>query len=174
MITLDNDKFNDLLLQVNIKQRLKKEFRFVTSTARLSAEWSLYELFPITDRTGDSGLLLMQPNDVLFAVYYNLSRRIVDSSTGRDRAIICDFCSTWQPGSNAASITFSASHMNRSVRLLCCADLDCSLHVRTATKVSSVSRAQLRENMTDEARVERLKGKLGRIIEQLGLYKLDV
>jgi hypothetical protein len=174
MITLDREEFDALLAQVAIKPRLKKELKFVTSVAQLSKDWSNYELISIADRTGDSGLLLMQPANALFAVQYELSRRIIDSSTGRDRAIICDFCSTWQPGSNAASITFTASHMDHSVRLLCCADLNCSQHVRTLTKASKVSRAQLRENMTDNKRVERLKYRLTQVIEQLRLKELEV
>lgn len=174
MITLDREEFDTLLSQITIKARLKKELKFVTSVAHLSKDWSNYELVSIADRTGDSGLLLMQPADTLFAVQYELSRRIIDSSTGRDRAIICDFCSTWQPGSNAASITFTVNHLDHSVRLLCCADLNCSQHVRTITKASKISRAQLRENMTDDKRIERLKYRLTQIIKQLSLKELEV
>ena len=94
---------------------------------------------------------------------------MIDSATGRYRAIICDFCYTWQPGSNAASITFKQAVTNNSIRWLCCVDLDCSRHVRTLTKASVVSRAQLREDITNEGRVLRLKQRLIEKIDQLSL-----
>lgn len=169
MKILSQTEFNGILQQVDMKPRLKKELKFVVSVSRLLGDWSTYELISITDRTGDKGVLLLQPDDVLYVTPYELSRRIVDSSTGRDRAIICDFCFTWQPGSNAASITFPHADTKHSIRLLCCADLDCSQHVRTVTQASVVSRAHLRENLTNEDRVARLKQRLAKNIEQLGL-----
>jgi hypothetical protein len=169
MKTLSQDEFNGIIQQVDIKPRLKKELKFVASASRLQQDWSTYELISIADRTGDKGVLLLQPEDILYITPYELSRRIVDSSTGRSRAIICDFCYTWQPGSNAASITFPHADTKHSIRLLCCADLDCSQHVRTMTKASVVSRTQLREDMTNEDRVARLKRRLANTIGQLGL-----
>lgn len=174
MITLSQEAFDRVLQQVDMKPRLKKELKFVASTAHLSEDWSTYELISIADRTGDRGMLLLQPVDTLYAVQYELSRRIVDSSTGRDRAIICDFCYTWQPGSNAASITFTSPDSKHKIRFLCCGDLACSQHVRTATKASIVSRAQLRENLSDDERVVRLKTRLMAKIEQLGLKKIVI
>ena len=169
MKTLNAQTFNHILKQADIKPRFKKELRFVSSVRGLADDWSEYELISITDRTGDAGVLLLQPSDRIFIVQYELSRRIVDAGTGRDRAVICDFCYTWQPGSNAASITFNSSPTKHSVRLLCCADLNCSEHVRTMTKASKLSRTQLRENMTDESRVARLKQRLTKVIDQLEL-----
>ncbi|MDN5274463.1 MAG: hypothetical protein JWP06_364 [Candidatus Saccharibacteria bacterium] len=169
MKTFSQNVFNSILQQVDMKPRLKKELKFVASASRLLDDWSSYELVSIADRTGDKGVLLLRPEDALYVTPYELSRRIVDSSTGRDRAVICDFCYTWQPGSNAASITFPHADTKHSIRLLCCADLDCSQHVRTATQASVVSRARLREDLTNEDRVERLKQRLVKNIEQLGL-----
>lgn len=144
MITLNQEEFSHILQQVDIKSRLKKELKFVASTAGLADSWTDYELVAISDRTGDKGVLLLQPEGELYIAQYELSGRIVDSSTGRDRAIVCDFCFTWQPGSSAASITFTHAISKHSIRFLCCRDLACSRHVRTATKASIVSRAQLR------------------------------
>jgi hypothetical protein len=169
MKTLSQSEFNDILRQVDIKPRLKKELKFVASTSHLPKDWSSYELLPVTDRSGDAGVLLIEPEGTLYIAQYELSRRIVDASTGRDRAIICDFCFTWQPGSNAASITFIHTETKHSIRFLCCADLNCSQHVRTATKASVVSRAQLRENLTNEDRVARLKQRLIKYTDILGL-----
>ena len=95
MITIHYKLFQELTAQIDIKPRLKRDLKFVVSTAKLQDKWASYELIPITDRTGDKGVLLLQPKDELYVVQYELSRRIVDTNTGRDRAIICDFCFSW-------------------------------------------------------------------------------
>ena len=169
MKTLSHKEFDHILQQVDIKPRLKKELKFISSTSHLAGNWSDYELIAIADRTGNKGVLLLQPEDTLYITPYELSQRIIDSSTGRGRAIICDFCYTWQSGSNAASITFTHIYNGHKIRFLCCGDLACSQHVRTVTKASVVSRTQLRENLLNEDRIARLKTKLTNKIEQLGL-----
>lgn len=169
MRTLDHELFTTIVQQADIKPRVKKELKFVSSTTQLAADWSDYELLFISDRTGDKGILLLQPGDDLYIVQCEVARRIVDGHTGRDRAIICDFCFTWQPGGNAASITFIHAETKHKVRFLCCGDLACSQHVRTLTKPARVSRAQLRESLSNEERTARLKVKLMKLIEQLSL-----
>jgi hypothetical protein len=169
MRTFNQEQFGLILQQVDMKPRLKKELKFVNSIAHLSEDWSDYELIAITDRTGNKGVLVLQPEDALYVTPYELSRRIIDSKTGRGRAIICDFCYTWQPGSNAASITFTHPGTKHLIRFLCCGDLACSQHVRTATKASVVSRTQIREDLSDDDRIARLKTRLTKKIEQLGL-----
>ncbi len=172
MKTVDHEEFNRLIQVANLKPRLKKELKFENSTIELPDDWSEFELISIADRTGDKGILLLQPKETLFIAPYELTRRIIDSSTGRDRAIICDFCYTWQPGSNAASITFLDTATKHSVGFLCCSDLACSQHVRTATKASLRSRAHLRENLSNDERVSRLKSRLLKKIEQLHLQPI--
>jgi len=174
MRTLDHELFTTIVQQADIKPRVKKELKFVSSTAQLAADWSDYELLFISDRTGDKGILFLQPGEDLYIVQCEVARRIVDSQTGRDRAIICDFCFTWQPGGNAASITFIHAETKHKVRFLCCGDLACSQHVRTLTKSARVSRAQLRESLTNDDRVARLKLKLTRLITQLGLKVVEI
>lgn len=168
MKTLNQNSFDTLLQDAGIKSRLRKDLKFVASTAHLIDSWSEYELLCIADRTNDKGVLLLQPASTLFVAPYELSRTIVDSKTGRQRAIICDFCYTWQPGSNAASITFTHPDDKRHIRFLCCGDLKCSQHVRTITSASIVSRSQLRENLSNEDRVERLKMKITELIDHIG------
>lgn len=153
--------------QADIKPRLKSELKFIKSTAHIPADWASYELLAISDRTEEKGVLLLQPNEELFIAQYELSRRIIDHATGRARAIICDFCYTWQPGSNAASITFTHAKTKHKVSFLCCADLECSQHVRTVTKASLVSRSQIRENLSNDDRVARLKRHIEEKIHQL-------
>ena len=173
MRTLDQDSFNDLLKDTTIKPRIVSELKFVKSVEKLTEDWSNYELLAITDRTNEKGILLLEPDTDLYAVQYELSKKVIDFKSGRRRAIICDFCYTWQSGSNAASITFSIGNSKRKVRFICCADLRCSMHVRTTTKESVMSRTQLRENMTNEDRILRLKDRLREKISQLDLEKLS-
>jgi hypothetical protein len=173
MHTLDLDSFNELLKVADIKPRIKSELKFIKSTEHLPEDWSNYELIAISDRTGDKGVLLLEPDSDLYIVQYELSRKIIDFKTGRRRAVICDFCYTWQAGSNASSITFSVAGSKRKVRFLCCGDLKCSQHVRSLTKASKVSRTQLRENITNEGRVIRFKEKLREKINQLELVTIS-
>ncbi len=169
MRTLSQDEFKELIKTTDLKLKIKADLRFIKSVEALRDDWSNYELVAISDRTGDKGVLLLQPYDELHIAQYELSRRIIDSKTGRSRAIICDFCYTWQPGSNAASISFTHAATKHKVRFLSCGDLLCSDHVRSTTKASQVSRSQLRENMSTEDRLDRLKRRLSAKISQLKL-----
>ena len=173
MRTLDQDSFNDLLKHTTTKPRIVSELKFVKSVENVVEDWSNYELLAITDRTNEKGVLLLEPDTDLYAVQYELSKKVIDFKSGRRRAIICDFCYTWQSGSNAASITFSTGNSKRKVRFICCADLKCSMHVRTTTNESVMSRTQLRENMTNEDRILRLKDRLREKISQLDIEKIS-
>jgi hypothetical protein len=172
MRKLNLDSFTELLKYTDLKSRVKSELKFTKSVEGLPENWSDFELVAISDRTDNKGILLLEPDDELYIAQYELSRKIIDFKTGRRRAIICDFCYTWQPGSNAASITFSTTNSNRKIRFICCGDLKCSEHVRSLTKSAMVSRSQLRENMTNEDRVLRLKDRLREKISQLELIKV--
>ena len=173
MQTLDQNSFDAVIQSVNIKSRLKTDLKFIKSTEDFSADWSDYELVAIKDRTNDKGVLLLQPYEDLYIVQYEMSRKVIDSKSGRRRAIICDFCYTWQAGSNAASITFTVPGSKSKTRFMCCGDLHCSMHVRSLTKASVTSRSQLREDKTNETRVERLKERLQEKIVQLELASVD-
>jgi hypothetical protein len=173
MRTITLASFNELLKNADVKSRMKSELKFIKSTELMGDDLNEYELLAVSDRTGDKGVLLLQPEDDLYIVQYELSRKIIDTQTGRQRGIICDFCYTWQQGSNAASITFSLAQSKRTIRFLCCGDLLCSQHVRTNTKESLVSRTQLRENLTNEDRVARLKARLNEKITQLELTPVE-
>lgn len=166
MNTVSHEQFDRLVQSAsNIRPRTKRELRFAASTASIAPDqWSELELVPIADRTKAKGVLLLQPYDKLFILPYELLGGSSDV-TGRMKPIICDFCKTWQNGSNSARITFPrGARSNNSVSFLCCADLACSSHVRTKTASSIQSRAQLRESLTNEQRVERLKERLQLLI----------
>lgn len=176
MVRIINQKqFGELIGKVTLKPRLKRELRFISSTENIAPEdWQYCELMPITDRTGVKGVLLLEPEDKLYVLPYELFRGLSNSQTGRPNPIICDFCRTWQSGSNAARISFRKDPKSiNSTTFLCCADLACSKHVRTLTKASISSRAQLREDLTNEQRVERLKRSLQSLIFDMHLEAIE-
>lgn len=140
------------------------------ATNMTADDWDETELLSITDRSGSKGVLLLSPDENIYVVPYELTRGIVSRQTGRAQPIICDFCRTWQAGSGAGNISFQKDKQSlNSVGFLCCADLQCSRHVRTKTSASVISRAQLREDITNEQRIERLKTRLRQIISDLQL-----
>lgn len=168
MKKIELEQFNELLEAARIKPRIKREVRFVASTAGMSdEEWEETELLAIADRSGNKGVLLLSLESGTYLLPYELSRGIT-SSTGRAQPIICDFCRTWQTGSRSGSIIFPKdSRSTKTVGFLCCADLACSQHVRSKTSAARTSRSQLREDLTDEQRVERLQKRLQEVVERL-------
>ena len=161
--------------QSRIRPRLRRELRYVASTAAMTdSDWRELELLPITDRTGNKGVLFLQPDDTLYVLPYEMRRGFTSAKTGRAQPIICDFCRTWQAGSSAGSIGFQKDKQSlNSVSFLCCADLACSKHVRGKTNAALASKAQLREDLTAEQRVERLKTQLRKIIVDLKLEPIS-
>lgn len=171
MQVLKADQFTELIAQAVIKPRLRRELRFQAAAAKLADdEWEYTELFAVSDRTGRRGVLIVQPDDEPHVVTYDLTQGAAARTTGRAQPIICDFCRTWQRGSNAASITLTPDYrIGASTTFLCCADLDCSRHVRTLTSAAKMSRAQLREDLDDDGRILRLRRRLNEIIAQLAI-----
>lgn len=151
-----------LLDEFGIKKKLRIELKF---TPDMITDWDERDFIAITDRHRSQGVLITELN-TLFVIPFRLQARKASSMTGRVEAIICDFCSTWQRGSNSAVITFDRSDKS-SRSYLCCADLLCSLHVRDLTAQAKISRTQLREQTTPIRRIERLKANLERIIFSL-------
>lgn len=173
MRTLDFLRFDELLAKSAVQPRLKQELKFETSSASLPDDWSDFELIAIADRTQTKGVLLVQPYDEFYIVQYELVPLTASSTTGRARSIICDFCYTWQRGSNAGSITLHNRETKRAVRFLCCGDLNCSRNVRTLTEAARISRTQLRESLDDTARVDRLKQKLSEKMTDLAIAPIE-
>lgn len=91
---------------------------------------------------------------------------VTSSSTGRSQSIICDLCKTWQYGNKSGSISFKKDRAT-TVAYLCCDDLKCSMHVRNKTSEAFTSRAQLREDISIEQRIERLQGNLRTLVSSL-------
>lgn len=176
MLLITQESFQDLLNQAPIRAKAKREVRFASSAAQLSEnEWADRELVAVTDRSGNKGILLMYAGpESVYLTSYELSQGIT-SSNGRAQPIICDFCRTWQTGSRSGSITLARPGRDTgAITFLCCADLLCSRHVRNLTSAAKTSRSQLREDMTNEQRIERLVRRTEEIAHVLGLAPFSV
>jgi hypothetical protein len=166
MHSLSITDFQNILSHTPVARRLKSDLRFTTSTSHLSDEdWANTEILAVTDRSGSHGVLVLQPYDTTYAVTYSISR-LTNPQTGRSQAIICDFCRTWQSGHNSARISLTPNYRDgRTFSLLCCGDLACSQHVRTRIAAAQISRAQLREDLSDEQRIARLQSNLQKLVD---------
>lgn len=165
MRVISAEEFQNIIKTAAIKPRFKRDLKFTTSTEGLAeADWAERELLPIWNKSGNGGVLLIQPDDELFIVAFDDGSRTGDAN-GRIKPIICDFCYTWQPGREGGFVTFYPDRSgDNSISLLCCADFGCSLHARGKTLASKRARTQIREHISDEDRVERLKKKLNAFI----------
>lgn len=142
----------------SLKQRLKRDLRFVPEEI---TNWKDRDFLAVTNKQGNEGVLIIPfMNDAV--IPFALQAR-KPNAQGRIEAIICDICATWQRGPHSAVITF-ADGDRRTVSFLCCADLNCSLHVRDKTDAAKLSRTQLREQITPEDRIARLKERLKAMI----------
>lgn len=167
MKKLTLEDFNYLLENTPMKPRLKREIRFIPSTQNITdQDWLDYEMLAVTDRSGNKGVLVINIEELFYLLPYEISRGIT-SSTGRAQPIICDLCRTWQTGSRSGSILFPRDRNGSAVGYLCCADLQCSNHVRSKTFAARTSRSQLREDLSDEERVTRFRGRLQEIVTRL-------
>ncbi|HSW77175.1 MAG TPA: FBP domain-containing protein [Candidatus Chromulinivoraceae bacterium] len=158
MNVITREQFTQLVRP--LKPRLKRELRFIPEEI---TEWEDRDFLGVANKQGNEGVLIIPFLDIV--VPYGLSKR-TPGSRGRVEAIICDICATWQRGTHSAVITFQTSPI-RSVSFLCCEDLRCSLHVRGKTSAAVLSRAQIREQIDPQERINRLRKRLTNIIETL-------
>jgi hypothetical protein len=158
-------QFEQLLRATRLPARYTRDLRFTTSLERYDpALLPDAEMIAITDKSGNQGVLLVDLGQ-LRLVPFELVRNTATS--GRTKSVICDFCTTWRSGSESARIVFPYGRTASSVRFLCCADLRCSEHVRGHTSAAIKSRTQLREDISDDARLQRYRANLQRILDQL-------
>ncbi len=158
MPPVDRDAFALLVKSSSAKLRLRKILRFVPEEV---TNWDLLDFLVVTDKSGREGVLLHGNVVAPFMIHSRTAK-----SSGRVEAIICDICATWRRGTESATITFQAGD-RRSISHLVCADLSCSLHVRGLTDASVLSRSQLREDISPDARIARLNARLAAIIANL-------
>lgn len=169
MKKLTADIFNELITKSTAKPRLRRELRFTTSVEHIRDEqWKNLELVSITDRSGNTGVIIIELDEQTYVLPCEFKKGLSSSISGRTQPITCDFCITWQSGVRAGSVLFThVKGTSTNVGYLCCGDLQCSSHVRGLTSAAKVSRAQLREDMTPEDRIERLKNNLRKVISNL-------
>jgi len=151
MHKITREELAERLAGARIKQRLRKALRFVPEEV---TDWDNRDFLAVTDKAGNEGVLIYQDATVSFTLSPRAAR-----NGGRVTAIICDICATWRRGPESAMLTLPKGD-NRSVSYLVCADLDCSLHVRAMTSAGILSRSQIREDITPDRRVERLRERL--------------
>lgn len=149
MNALSREDFSELTK--TLRPRLRRELRFVPEEI---SNWADRDFIAVTNRSKSEGVLVFDDRRV--AAFQLQSRK--PNPAGQLVAIICDFCATWQRGTNSAIITFAKEKSTQS--FLVCGDLNCSLHVRDKTPEAKLSRVQLRENNTVQERIERMKAKL--------------
>jgi hypothetical protein len=145
-------------LASSLKPRLRRELRFVPEEI---TAWEDRDFLAVTNKQGNEGILIVPFAHKKTAPFSLQARK--PNASGRVEAIICDICATWQRGTHSAVITFPVDAA-RSVSFLCCADLLCSFHVRGKTTAAQLSRTQLREQITTEGRIMRLKERLTAIL----------
>ncbi len=160
---IDQEQFTSLLKTERVKSRLVRELRFNRAD---TTNWDDLEVLAVSTRSKNEGLLLIQL-DKLYLLPYELITGLKDNTTGRSKPVTCDFCYTWQRGGRAARITFRRMSDDHTFTYICCDTLDCSLNVREKTAESILSRTQLREEITEEQRINRLEKKLQELITTL-------
>lgn len=164
--------FEIYVRQLRIGNNLKRRITTAPLVVIDNAGWNVRELLPIPTKDGKAGILFVEVHGEMYGVPYEISP-LRDAATGRSKPIICDFCKTWQAGARAGYITFQVKRGTSNViGFLCCADLQCSLHVRDLTSASKVSRSQLREDITTDRRIERLRHTLEAVVGRLALSPL--
>jgi len=160
MKAITRSEFDNLLRVSRVRSRLKRELRFVPEEI---TDWEIRDFLVVMNRSQAEGVLAA-PRGQMMIMPFRLSKRMPNQS-GRIEAIICDFCATWQSGTHSQILTFELQ--SKSVSYLVCGDLNCSLHVRDKTAAAKRSRTQLRETMSTEARIGRLKNRLESIVTSI-------
>lgn len=164
MSPITSEIYDQVIASVGLKQKFLRELR---PKFDLVVDWDR-EFVTVTDRSGNNGVLWIELDKQVYILPYSLNRGIIDKTSGRARPVICDLCYTQQPGIAAARIALKLPGREGATRsLLCCADLACSDHIRGRTLASRRSKAQLRESISQEGRVERLRRKLSELVIEL-------
>lgn len=153
MKPLGRQQFAVLITRARVKPRIQRELRFVPEEI---SHWEDRDFLAVTNKSQTEGVLVVPFIDRVLP--FELRMVKTKASGALPAAVICDFCATWQRGSNISTITFSKDR--RSVSFLVCGDLDCSLHVRDKTEAARLSRTQLREDISEEARIKRLLARM--------------
>lgn len=153
MQLLKKHHIDSLLRQSALTKKLKGECKL-----RRPVNWQNIDFVTLTNKSG-KGLFVIDAGG-LYAAPFSLGAKLTDVS-GRARPIICDICATWRHGSSAARISFTSG--KKVTAWLCCADLSCNENARSRTEAVVISRAQIAESITPEARLLRFQENLKRL-----------
>ena len=165
MRAITPDAYEAAIKAAGLKPKFVAELRPKLS---IRSDWEDRDFLAITDRSGNVGILWIDVEDSVHILPFELRRGIIDKATGRAKPVICDLCFTQQIGTNAARLTINMPKAVGTTRgLLVCADLACSAHVRGKTLAGIKSKAQLRETLTIESKIERLTQHLRDLITSL-------
>ena len=156
MQLLTKNDIQSLLQQSSLSKKLKGECKLRTEVA----DWRSLDFVTATDRSG-KGLFIVEVGGQLHIAPFSLNTKLTDAN-GRVKPIICDICATWRHGSMAARISFT--HAKKVTAWLCCADLSCNRNARNATEAVAISRTQLAESISPEARLKRFQERLERLV----------
>jgi len=167
MQSITREVFKAHAVSQRIKPRLQRDLRFNPESIE---DWESRDFLVVWTRSAQEGVMVVPTAHDVRLVPFTMLRTITDSTTGRQKPIICDFCHTWQRGGNAARITFTRQSDGHNRTFLCCADLLCSLHVRDKTAQSKLSRTQLYEDLSAAERVVRLNRKIAELVDDLQIH----
>lgn len=164
MKSLTDNELASIIKDSDTSSSLKRKLKI--STDKMNFEESNFIL--IKEKSVSKGVLVYQSGNNYHVLRYKLAPLSPSSVTGKRSVIICDFCSTWHGSSSSTSVTFDVStHPGTSLTFLCCRGLACNENVRNKTNIAHTSRAHLRENLSDEERIERFIAKLDQVLTPL-------
>ncbi|MDQ5963229.1 MAG: hypothetical protein QG629_311 [Patescibacteria group bacterium] len=151
--------------------KLRRELRFQKSIEAID-RWDENELVAIFTRSGNEGVMFIcTSSNAVRCIPFFLTKGFKDSTSGRTKPVICDFCKTWQSGQKAARISFRPNYRSQdSFAHIICADMRCSDHARGKSPESNYSRTQIREDITPEDRILRLNKSLENLTIQFDSY----
>jgi|GEM_PF-6594643 len=162
---IPEDTITGVLANNGFQKKKLKEFRLPVV---FKDYWPEIEFAPFCDKAQTKGVLLFDDGNQLRAVKYELGK-IKPNRDGISASILCDFCFTLRARNQTALITFDLNReKTKSVAHYCCADLQCSLHVRALTDAALRSKTQIREDITPEGRIDRFVAKTAKIFDTNG------
>lgn len=169
MITITKRMFEEIVSNIVKTKKFRDEFNSNYSEQACIDS----EMYAIPRKDEAYGIVLLESDSDLYVLRFYRSGRVTDVS-GRARTIICDFCSTRVSGNLASRIKFESIDKKRSVYWLCCYQLNCSQNARGTTDTAKLSRVVIKETISNERRVDRLKSNISKLVKYLEINPYEV
>lgn len=155
-MTIDMYNLPALLTKYGFSKKKLADYRIPSDFFN---DWCDIEFVPFCDKAQTKGILLFEESNILKVAKFEL-KKLKPGLGGVSKPIICDFCFTLQPRPQVSLITFELNReKTKTLAHYCCADLQCSLHVRGLTVAALRSKSQIKEDILPEARVARFTTK---------------